>query len=163
MRQFNTNLLYEDASLPKRATKLASGFDLCAYDVITPNQLGSTVNKDFRSYALLPNERVLVRTGVAIELEEGYEAQVRPRSGLSIKSGIVAILGTIDADYTGEIGVILINKSNKPFIIEKGDRVAQLVIAPVSHDIELVPANKIKKTKRGSNGYGSTGVKKKGE
>ena len=132
--------------LPNYATNQSAGMDLRA------NLEDPIVLKTL--------ERTLVKTGLFIELPVGYEAQVRPRSGLAYKKGITVLNspGTIDADYRGEIGVILVNLSDKEFVIEDGERVAQMVIA--KHEqanwgevIELV------ETERGSGGFGSTGVK----
>ncbi len=110
--------------------------------------------------ALKPLERTIVKTGLFIELPIGYEAQVRPRSGLAAKKGISVLNapGTIDADYRGEIGVILVNLSNENFIIENGERVAQLVIA--KHErAEWIEVEELTETSRGAGGFGSTGVK----
>lgn len=109
---------------------------------------------------LSPLERTIVKTGLFIELPIGFEAQVRPRSGLAAKYGITVLNspGTIDADYRGEIGVILVNLSNEPFIIENGERIAQLVIA--KHErAEWLAAEELTETARGEGGFGSTGVK----
>ncbi|MEM0577693.1 dUTP diphosphatase [Flavobacterium polysaccharolyticum] len=109
---------------------------------------------------LLPLERAIVKTGLFIELPIGYEAQVRPRSGLAAKNGITVLNapGTIDADYRGEIGVILVNLSNETFVIQNGERIAQLVIA--KHErAEWVVVNELSETSRGAGGFGSTGVK----
>jgi len=109
---------------------------------------------------LKPLERSIVGTGLFIELPMGYEAQVRPRSGLAAKKGITVLNapGTIDADYRGEIGVILVNLSNEDFIIENGERIAQLVIA--KHDrAEWIQVNELAETTRGDGGFGSTGTK----
>lgn len=108
--------------------------------------------------ALKPLERALVTTGLFIELPIGYEAQVRPRSGLAAKKGITVLNapGTIDADYRGEIGVILVNLSNEVFTLEDGERIAQLVIA--KHErIEWIEAEVLSETDRGAGGFGSTG------
>jgi dUTP pyrophosphatase len=108
---------------------------------------------------LKPLERTIIKTGLFIALPTGYEAQVRPRSGLAIKKGITVLNapGTIDADYRGEIGIILINLSNESFVIKDGDRIAQLVIAKYSQakwqEVEI-----LEETKRGEGGFGSTGV-----
>src|SRR5690554_412007 len=110
------------------------------------------------SVTLKPLERAIVKTGLFIELPIGYEAQVRPRSGLAAKNGITVLNapGTIDADYRGEIGVILVNLSNDPFVINNGDRIAQLVIA--SHQrATWIPVETLTETQRGSGGFGSTG------
>lgn len=108
---------------------------------------------------LKPLERSIVGTGLFIELPIGYEAQVRPRSGLAAKKGITVLNapGTIDADYRGEIGVILVNLSNEEFTINNGERIAQLVIA--KHErVEWIPAQELTETTRGEGGFGSTGT-----
>lgn len=133
-------------ALPEYETIASAGMDLRANitDPITLN----------------PLERALVKTGLFIELPIGYEAQVRPRSGLAFKKGITVLNspGTVDADYRGEIGVILVNLSNEPFVIENGERVAQLVIAKHERaEWELVGT--LSETVRGEGGFGSTGVK----
>lgn len=133
-------------ALPQYETKQSAGLDLRA------NIADSIVLK--------PLERVLVKTGLFIALPTGYEAQVRPRSGLAYKKGITVLNspGTIDADYRGEIGVLLVNLSNEDFVIEDGERVAQLVIAQYEQaaweEVEVLT-----ETKRGAGGFGSTGVK----
>jgi len=112
------------------------------------------------SITLNPLERAIVKTGLFIELPIGYEAQVRPRSGLAAKKGITVLNspGTVDADYRGEIGVILVNLSNEPFVIENGERIAQLIIA--KHDRAVwLEAEELTETSRGEGGFGSTGVK----
>lgn len=109
---------------------------------------------------LKPLERTIVKTGLFIELPIGYEAQVRPRSGLAAKKGITVLNspGTVDADYRGEIGVILVNLSQEEFVIENGERIAQLVIA--KHErAEWVEVQELSETSRGEGGFGSTGVK----
>jgi len=105
-------------------------------------------------------ERTIVKTGLFIELPIGYEAQVRPRSGLAAKKGITVLNspGTVDADYRGEIGVILVNLSQDDFVIENGERIAQLIIA--KHErAEWIEVNELSETSRGEGGFGSTGVK----
>ena len=112
------------------------------------------------SRILKPLERTIVGTGLFIELPVGIEAQVRPRSGLAAKKGITVLNapGTIDADYRGEIGVILVNLSNEEFIINNGERIAQLVIA--KHErAEWIPVEELSETERGEGGFGSTGTK----
>ncbi|PCJ97677.1 MAG: dUTP diphosphatase [Flavobacteriaceae bacterium] len=109
---------------------------------------------------LQPLERAIIKTGLFIELPIGYEAQVRPRSGLAAKKGITVLNapGTVDADYRGEIGVILVNLSNEAFVVEPGERIAQLVIA--AHErANWVEVEELSETKRGVGGFGSTGVK----
>ena len=112
------------------------------------------------SITLKPLARILVKTGLFIELPEGYEAQVRPRSGLAYKKGITVLNspGTIDADYRGEIGVILVNLSAEEFIIENGERVAQMVIAK-HEQANWIEVETLEVSERGAGGFGSTGVK----
>lgn len=134
-----------DLPLPAYESAASAGMDLRA-------QLDSPI-------VLEPLERGIVKTGLFIELPVGVEAQVRPRSGLAIKKGVTVINapGTIDADYRGEIGVILINLSNEAFTINHGDRIAQLVIA--KHEtITWKPAEKLSDSDRGTAGFGSTGI-----
>jgi len=109
---------------------------------------------------LKPLQRTLVKTGLFIELPIGYEAQVRPRSGLALKKGITVLNspGTIDADYRGEIGVILVNLSDEEFVIEDGERVAQMVISK-HEQVDWKEVVELVETKRGVDGFGSTGVK----
>jgi dUTP pyrophosphatase len=112
------------------------------------------------SQILKPLERTIIKTGLFIELPIGFEAQVRPRSGLAAKKGITVLNapGTIDADYRGEIGVILVNLSNENFTIENGERIAQLIIA--KHErAEWIEVQQLSETDRGKGGFGSTGVK----
>ena len=132
--------------LPTYATKASSGVDLKAV-------LESPV-------VLKPLERRIILTGLKIALPEGYEAQVRPRSGLAAKYGITVLNspGTIDADYRGEIGVILVNLSNTSFTIQPRERIAQLVVAKFEQ-IDWLPTNELSATQRGDGGFGSTGNK----
>lgn len=144
---------------PSRGTPEASGLDLRADVSAGPGVVFQ--DSDGRSYLLLEQgDRVLVRTGYAIELAEGYEGQVRSRSGLAIRYGVAVLNspGSIDADYRGEMAAILINTSNSNFRIYHGDRIAQLVIAPVVYP-DVVLVDQLSSTDRGSNGFGSTGVK----
>lgn len=128
-------------------------------------ETGASAGMDLRanistSITLQPLERSIIKTGLFIELPVGFEAQVRPRSGLAAKKGITVLNapGTVDADYRGEIGVILVNLSNQPFTIENGERIAQLVIA--KHErAEWVEVEELSETTRGDGGFGSTGVK----
>lgn len=130
--------------LPAYATSGSSGMDLRAHLQ--------------QALTLLPLERVLIPTGLSIELPHGYEAQIRPRSGLAIKQGITCLNtpGTIDADYRGEIQVILINLSKEPQLIHPGDRIAQMVIQQVEQ-IEWLPVQQLSETVRNTGGFGSTG------
>ena len=127
----------------------------------TPQSAGLDLRANLtESITLKPLARTLVKTGLFIELPEGYEAQVRPRSGLAYKKGITVLNspGTIDADYRGEIGVILVNLSEEEFVIENGERVAQLVIAK-HEQAQWVEVESLEETDRGAGGFGSTGVK----
>ena len=107
---------------------------------------------------LAPGKHALIPTGLTIALPQGYEAQVRPRSGLAAKHGVTVLNspGTVDADYRGEVCVLLINHGDQPFPIRRGERIAQMVIAQVAQ-VELVPVNSLSATDRGSGGFGSTG------
>jgi dUTP pyrophosphatase len=107
---------------------------------------------------IAPGDRALVPTGLVLEIPAGYEAQVRPRSGLAIKHGMTLLNspGTIDADYRGELKVIMINHGSEPFAVRRGDRIAQLIVAPVSH-VEIAEVEELGATARGQGGFGSTG------
>ena len=133
-------------ALPAYQSALAAGLDLLA-----------AVPED-TPVILAPGKYALVPTGLSIALPPGYEAQVRPRSGLAAKHGITVLNapGTVDADYRGEIGVPLINHSDVPFAVRRGERIAQMVIASVVQ-AELVPVATLSTTERGSGGFGSTG------
>jgi len=136
-----------------------SSHDLPSYETIASAGMDLRANIS-DPITLQPLERTIVKTGLFIELPIGTEAQVRPRSGLAAKNGITVLNapGTIDADYRGEIGVILVNLSNTNFTIENGERIAQLVIA--KHDrAEWQEVSKLSETKRGEGGFGSTGLK----
>ncbi|WP_236713782.1 dUTP diphosphatase [Ehrlichia ruminantium] len=136
-----------DLPLPFYATEQSSGMDLCSAVV--------------SSIVLKPGCRECIKTGIAISVPDGYEAQIRPRSGLALKFGITVLNtpGTIDADYRGEIMVILINLGNEAYTINYGDRIAQMVIAPVTRiSWNLVEDLEANTTKRGTHGFGSTGI-----
>jgi dUTP pyrophosphatase len=136
-----------------------SNHDLPNYETIASAGMDLRANLS-ESRILKPLERSIVGTGLFIELPKGYEAQVRPRSGLAAKKGITVLNapGTIDADYRGEIGVILVNLSNEDFVIENGERIAQLVIS--KHErAEWIEVKELSETSRGAGGFGSTGVK----
>ncbi len=136
-----------------------SSHDLPHYETVASAGMDLRANIS-ESRTLKPLERSIVGTGLFIELPVGIEAQVRPRSGLAAKKGITVLNapGTIDADYRGEIGVILVNLSNEEFVINNGERIAQLVIA--KHDrAEWIEVNELSETSRGKGGFGSTGVK----
>jgi len=136
----------EGLALPAYQSAHAAGLDLVA------------AVPDNAPLMLAPGKHAMVPTGLAIALPEGFEAQVRPRSGLAAKHGITVLNspGTIDADYRGEILVILINHGTEPFAIRRGERIAQMVIAPVVQ-AELVPVVALSETGRGAGGFGSTG------
>jgi dUTP pyrophosphatase len=135
-----------DLPLPSPASPGSSGFDLRA-------ALPETA-------ILGPGERLLVPTGLILEIPPGWEGQVRPRSGLALRHGIgvVNAPGTIDSDYRGEVAVILINLGTAPFTIQRGDRIAQLVIAPVA-SVEWEEAESLEESDRGTGGFGSSGVR----
>jgi len=132
---------------------------LPAYETSASAGMDVRANLD-ESIELKPLERALVKTGLFMELPVGYECQVRPRSGLALKKGITVLNspGTVDADYRGEVGVILINLSNETFVVEDGERIAQLVFAEVAQ-AEWTQVEELTETDRGAGGFGSTGVK----
>lgn len=137
----------EGLDLPAYETADAAGFDLraaCPQD---------------KPISLNPGERLLVPTGMVMEIPSGHEGQIRPRSGLAYKNGITCLNtpGTIDADYRGEVQVLLINHGSEPFKIERGMRIAQMIIAPVTQ-VKIVESDLANETERGSGGFGSTGV-----
>ena len=135
--------LADEAVLPAYAHPGDAGMDLCSV----------------QSLVIPPGGRALVPTGLAMALPSGYEAQVRPRSGLALKRGVTVLNtpGTIDEGYRGEVGVILANFGDSDFVVEKGDRIAQMVIAPVTR-AEIVEIDEMDSTDRGTGGFGSTGV-----
>lgn len=135
--------LHKDAVMPKHATEGSAGVDLVSVDRLLVE----------------PGERVLVNTGIAVQLKFGTEMQIRPRSGLAIKHGITVLNapGTIDSDYRGEIKVLLINLGTKLFTIEKGMRIAQAVVAYYAFQ-NWIEVLQLKSTERGEGGFGSTGV-----
>ena len=134
-----------DLPLPEYETKSAAGLDLPA-----------AVSQDL---TLDPGGHALIPTGLSVALPAGFEAQIRPRSGLAAKNGITVLNspGTIDADYRGEINVILINLGQEPFTISRGMRVAQMIIAPVTQ-IDILEVEKLDEAARGTGGFGSTGI-----
>ena len=147
--------------IPVPVIKLRNGAALPLPDYATADSAGLDLLAAIDApKSLAPGERTLIPSGLAIALPGGYEAQVRPRSGLAHKNGITVLNspGTIDADYRGEVGIILINHGDEPFVIERGMRIAQLVITAVSQliwdETETLP-----ETSRGEEGFGSTGVK----
>jgi dUTP pyrophosphatase len=137
--------MMEGARMPEYATRASSGMDLCALVA--------------ESVILPPGERMLVPTGIHVSIPEGYEAQIRPRSGLANKFGVTLVNspGTIDADYRGEIGVLLINLGKEPFVIRNGDRIAQMVFGTVAR-ARFRTVGVLPETLRGKGGFGSTGI-----
>ena len=145
MQTVSVNIINKSANeLPGYQTEHSAGMDLRA-------NLAETIT-------LLPGQRKLIPTGLFIELPEGYEAQIRPRSGLALKHGITVLNspGTVDADYRGEIMVLLINLSDVPFEIENGERVAQMIVSPYPQ-VRWQTVDALTETRRGAGGYGSTG------
>ncbi len=137
--------LHPAAQLPRYMTSLSAGMDICA----EPDEV----------ILLAPGERCLVPTGIAVAIPPGYEIQVRPRSGLAIKHGVTLVNspGTIDADYRGEIKIIVINHGMDVFTIKAGDRIAQLVVAPVVQ-AQFLEVSDLDATERGAGGFGHTGT-----
>ncbi len=144
--EFKTLDHFEGLKLPAYETVLAAGADLRA------------AVRDSVPMTLSPGERALVPTGLSMALPAGYEAQIRPRSGLAYKHGVTCLNtpGTIDADYRGEIKVLLINLGQETFTIHRGERIAQMVIAPITQP-EFVKVDILSETARGAGGFGSTG------
>lgn len=136
----------EGLALPAYQTARAAGMDLLA------------AVAEGTPLVLQPGRHALIPTGLTVALPDGFEAQVRPRSGLAARHGVTVLNapGTIDADYRGEVGVLLINLGAEPFVIRRGERIAQMVIAPVSR-ADLVRVNSLSSTNRGGGGFGSTG------
>lgn len=137
--------LKPDAIIPKKQSSGAAGLDIHAYvDDLT---------------AIRPHKIKLIKTGIALDIPKGYEVQVRSRSGLALKHAVTVMNspGTIDSDYTGEVGVILANFGTEPFVVNNGDRIAQLVLSAVP-GVDVVEIDEMKETERGSGGFGSTGV-----
>lgn len=136
--------LHQDAYIPKYQTAGAAGFDIHSIEEST----------------IACGESKLIKTGLGMAIEDGYELQIRPRSGLALKNGITVLNtpGTIDSDYRGEIMVLLINHSKQDFIIAKGDRIAQGVISKV-YQADFIEVSELDDTQRGSGGFGSSGIK----
>lgn len=145
MQTVSVNIINQSSNeMPRYQTEHSAGMDLRA-------SLPETV-------VLQPGQRKLIPTGLFIELPVGYEAQIRPRSGLALKHGITVLNspGTIDADYRGELMVLLINLSDAPFVIETGERVAQMIVSPYQQ-VRWQAVDALNETQRGTGGYGSTG------
>ncbi|PAF52653.1 dUTP diphosphatase [Helicobacter sp. 13S00477-4] len=136
--------IHPNAIIPEYQSKGAAGFDLCA--------LGD--------YVILPSKIALIKTGLSLSIESGFELQIRPRSGLALKNGISVLNtpGTVDSDYRGEIMIILINHLDKDFVISNGDRIAQGVISKV-YQAEFIECKELDDTTRGCSGFGSSGIK----
>lgn len=139
----------ENAILPLYKTSGSAGADLCAY-----------LENNEESVIIPLGERKIIPTGLFFEIPEGYEVQIRPRSGLAAKNGVTVLNtpGTIDSDYRGEIKVILHNSSNENMVIKNGDRIAQMVVAPVSQ-ASFTEVKELSNTERGEGGFGSTGTR----
>ena len=147
------------AIVPRYMTAGAAGLDLCA--LLSPEDAHRSGDRLER--VIRPGERMLIGTGLAIAIPAGYEGQVRPRSGLALRHGITVVNspGTIDSDYRGEIGIVLINHGQEPFVLASGERIAQLVVAPVIQ--ATLVEGELDATGRGAGGYGSTGTRGPGE
>lgn len=132
--------LSENAKIPFHGSHGAAGYDLFSAEKVTVN----------------PKSRQLIKTNIAIAIPEGYYGRIAPRSGLALKNGIDVMAGVVDSDYTGDIGVILYNTSDEPFLIEIGNRIAQIILEKC-HKISWDKVSEIKSTSRGNKGYGETG------
>ena len=146
IQQLRVTRLNPDARLPRYMSDAAAGLDLSAC-IKAP-------------FTIPPSARVLVPTGLSIQLPPGHEGQIRPRSGLAVKNGVTLLNtpGTIDEDYRGEVRVLLINLGHEPFTVEPGMRIAQLVVAPVTR-VEVEEVQELDHSERGAGGFGSTGAK----
>jgi dUTP pyrophosphatase len=151
--------------LPQYGTIESAGCDLRAeLSLINPKFLFNvditykTLEETIQKITINPGGRALIPTGLKFALPVGYEAQVRPRSGLALKYGITVLNtpGTIDSDYRGDVGVVLINHGTEPFVVNQGDRIAQLVISQITQ-VQFVPVDELSETNRGTGGFGSTG------
>lgn len=142
-KEIRIKKVHPNAQMPKYATLGSAGFDFTSVEAVIIN----------------PEERVLVKTGLTVEFDADYELQVRPRSGLALKNGVTVLNspGTIDSDYRGEIGIILINHGKLPFVVGVGDRIAQGIFTTVTK-ASLVEVKEVEETDRGSGGFGSTGI-----
>lgn len=151
--------LEDGVNIPKYETELSAGMDVRAWKYSLPSNLKETLDFGEHGFILKPFERVLIKTGIKMSIPENMECQVRSRSGLSLKNGIFVLngLGTIDADYRGDVGVILANFSNQDFVIKKGDRIAQLVFNEFKR-VELNVSTSLDETERGDGGFGHTGI-----
>ena len=157
MYTVKVKLADNNIELPKYETKMASGLDVRAWKYSLPSDLSTTLDFLPIGFILNPHERVLIKTGIHVKLPQNKEIQVRPRSGLALKHGITCAnaIGTVDEDYRGDIGIILLNTSNEPFVIKKGDRIGQLVLMNVDK-LEWEIVEELSDTVRGIRGFGST-------
>lgn len=160
-KKVQIKLLRDKAKLPFYATEGASGMDVCACfqfadDIKCPEGIASVIDD---TLFIAPGQRVLVPTGISLALPNQVEAQVRPRSGLALKQGLTVLNtpGTIDSDYRGEVGIILVNLSQTIQQVKSGDRIAQLVFAEVWKPVEVEEVVVLDSTERGEGGFGSTG------
>ena len=144
--QVGIKLVGEDARVPVYKTRRSSGADVVSVD---------------NDYTLMPREKHMFHTGVYLQIPDGYEVQVRARSGLAAKYGVTVLngVGTIDSDYQGECNVILVNHGTEPFVVVKGERIAQFILAPVVQAVFQGMIDFSEKTERGAGGFGSTGMK----
>lgn len=142
--------LYDDAQVPQYATRGSAGFDLHAYL--------AAEERERKPVVIPPGKWALIGTGIAVALPENYELQVRPRSGLALKHGVTVLNtpGTVDADYRGEVGVILLNLGSAPFTVHHGDRIAQGIVNEIKR-LPLVKVEELDETERGAGGFGHTG------
>lgn len=158
--KINCTIDNQNITLPKYESICASGMDLRAWKYSYPHNLKEVDDFPKQGLDLYPYERILIKTGLHIEFPPNTEAQIRPRSGLALKNGISIVNSpaTIDEDYRGDIGVVLINLGDEPFNIKQGDRIAQLIFQEVKkYDLKIV--NELSETVRGQGGFGSTSVK----
>lgn len=155
IKQLPTKMASEHATLPTYGSEQAAGMDM--YADLHPRDVDHPLENLEFVHELKPGERKLVKTGVHVVIPDNYYGRIAPRSGLAYKHGIDVMAGVIDSDYRGEIGVILINHGDEPFIIKHGDRIAQMILTPYL-TLDPTPYEELPETERGAGGFGSTGT-----
>lgn len=150
--------LYDNSDIPVRGYGLAAGFDLCAHSYSLLEDVVQKEKLDKDHHLIIPaRTRCLVKTGIAVKIPANCYGRIAPRSGLAISKGIIIMAGVIDADYRGEVGVIIFNSGNESFEVRKGDRIAQLICERIIYP-KIEEVDNLDETNRGDKGFGSTGI-----
>lgn len=159
VKKINCKIEGGDSFLPQYESSKAAGMDIKAWKYSYTDKIKEELDFSEEGFVLKPNKRILIKTGLYVELPENIEMQVRPRSGLALKNGITVVNapGTVDEDYRGNVGVILLNTGEEDFVIKKGDRIGQIVFNKVEK-FDFVISDELSQTKRGECGFGSTGT-----